>query len=357
MADSSQERREAATPKRRQDARRRGQVFRSSEMTSTFGLLGGAAGLALGARNMVQVLGGYLGSYLSGAAALPAGDMTPESLGQVLGPAATVALRCLLPVVAGAASLGLLADYAQVGWVLSGEPLAARLDRIDPFSGAKRIFSRRALLELGKSMAKIAIVALVAYFTLAPQVPHLGGFALLGLERGLVATGRMTWTVVSRTVGALFLVAAVDYFYQRAEYEQSLRMTREEVRQELKETDGDPQLRGRIRQRQREMARRRMMAAVPKADVVVTNPEHYACALVYRPAEMAAPRLVAKGQGHLALRIKELARQHRVPVVENRPLARAIYAAVEVDQPVPPALYQAVAEVLAFVYRLQGKVA
>jgi flagellar biosynthetic protein FlhB len=357
MADTSQERREPATQKRRQDARRRGQVFRSSEMTGAFGLLGGIVGLGLGARGAYTALRGYFASQLSGVGSLPPGDLTVQSLGQWFGPAASITLRCFLPVLAGAAALGLLADYAQVGFVFTGEPLAARLDRIDPFAGAKRVFSRRALVELAKSLAKVSIVAVVAYLTVAPQLPRLGGFALLDLEQGFALAGQLAWTVISRAVLALFLVAAVDYFYQRGEYEQSLRMTRDEVRQELKETDGDPQLRGKIRQRQREVARRRMMAAVPKADVVVTNPEHFACALAYRPDEMSAPRLVAKGQDLLALRIRDVARQHRVPVVENKPLARAIYASVEIGDPVPPALYRAVAEVLAFVYRLRGKVA
>lgn len=303
----------------------------------------------------MTTLRGYLSSYL--AAPAPSGDLTIDGLSLVLGPALSVAAKCVLPILAAAAAMGIFADYAQVGFLFTGEPLAAKLDRIDPFSGAKRVFSRRALVELGKSLAKVTIVATVALLTVIPQIKMFGGMSLVSLEQGLALTSRLAWTVISRTVLALFLVAAVDYVYQRTEYEKSLRMTTEEIKRELKETDGDPQLRGKIRQRQRDVARRRMMAAVPKADVVVTNPDHFACALVYRPSESPAPRLVAKGQGYVALRIKELARQHRVPVVENKPLARAIFATVEIGQAVPPALYRAVAEVLAFVYRLKGRVA
>ncbi len=355
MSESGQERREPATQKRRADARKKGQVFRSPEMTAAFALLGGMGAFALGAARMLTLMRGYLQVAL--AARPLAGELTPQAIGGVLGPAINVVMQCCLPVVAGAAALGIAADYAQVGFIFTGEPLAAKFERLDPIQGAKRIFSRRALLELAKSLIKVGLVAAVAYYSVAPQLKSFGGLALMNVEQAMLATGRIAWTVVVRTVGALFLVAALDYVYQRFEYERNLRMTREEVKQELKETEGDPQLRSRIRQRQREMARRRMMAAVPKADVVITNPTHFACALRYRAGETHAPQLVAKGQDSLALRIKEIAREARVPIVENPPLARTIYATVEVGAEVPPELYRAVAEVLAYVYRLKGKVA
>lgn len=355
MSESSGERREPATQKRRADARKKGQVFRSAEMTAAFALLGGMGALALGAGRMLSLLRSYLETSL--LARPIAGDLTPLVLGGVLTPALTVAVQCCIPVVAGAALLGIAADYAQVGFIFTGEPMSPKLERLDPVAGFKRIFSRRALLELGKSLAKVGLVAAVAFYSVAPQLRSLGGMALLDVEQAMALTGRIAWSVVLRTVGALFLVAVLDYVYQRFEYERNLRMTREEVKKELKETEGDPQLRGRIRQRQREMARRRMMAAVPKADVVVTNPTHFACALVYHAGETRAPKLVAKGQDFVAHRIREIAREHRVPVVENPPLARTIYATVEIGSEVPPELYRAVAEVLAYVYRLKGKVA
>ncbi len=355
MSESSQERREPATQKRRADARKKGQVFRSAEMTAAFALLGGMGALALGAGRMLTLLRGYLVTAL--ASRPISADLTPQTLGGVLSPALTVAVQCCLPVVAGAAALGLAADYAQVGFIFSGEPMTAKFERLDPIAGAKRIFSRRALVEFAKSLAKVGLVAAVAFYSVTPQLRSFGGMALLDVEQAMSLTGRIVWSVVLRTVGALFLVALVDYVYQRVEYERSLRMTREEVKKELRETEGDPQLRGRIRQRQREMARRRMMAAVPKADVVVTNPTHFACALVYRAGETRAPKLVAKGQDYVAVRIKEIARASRVPIVENPPLARTIYATVEIGSEVPPELYRAVAEVLAYVYRLKGKVA
>lgn len=355
MNDSGQERQEPATPKRRKDARQKGQVFRSSEVTSVFALLGGIAALALGARSSVVLLRAYLAESLVNG--LPAGDLTVEGLGVLFSPALGVMVRCCLPTVAGAMVMGLAANFAQVGLLFTGGPIAPKFDRINPVAGAKRVFSRRALIELVKSLAKVGIVAVVVYVTVAPQIKSFGGFALLDLEQALDLTGRLAWTVILRAVVALFLVAALDFAYQRSEYEQGLRMTKEEVKQELKETEGDPQIRGRIRQKQREMARRRMMAEVPKADVVVVNPVHYACALVYRQGETAAPALVAKGRGYVAVRIKDIARQHRVPIVENPPLARTIHETVEIGGQIPPELYQAVAEVLAFVYRSKGRVA
>jgi len=353
--DTSQERREPATQKRRDEARRRGQVFRSAELTGTFALLGGAAALIWGGGQALAALRGYFVSSL--AAATPQGELTPAVCGGLLQGAAMAVIRCCLPVVAGAAALGLAVDAGQGGLVMTGVLLAPNLERINPAAGLKRIVSKRALVELAKALLKVTIVGLAAYFSVAPRIPELSRLPALAPQDAAAFTGSLVSQVVLRTVGALLFVAGADYAYQRWEHERSLMMTRDELKQELKETEGDPQLRGRIRQRQREVARRRMMAAVPKADVVVTNPTHYACALAYESKRMRAPRLVAKGRNHLALRIREIAREHRVPVVENPPLARALYAAVDVGEDVPPELYRAVAEVLAFVYRLRGKVA
>ncbi len=328
-------------------------------MSAAFALMGGGAALAWSGGNTVRVLREYLARSLDlqAAAALASGEMTTAAAGLLFRGALTVLVRACLPVVLAGAVMGLAADLAQSGLNFTTQPLAPRLDRLDPIAGTKRLVSRRALVELAKSLAKVTVVAWAAFSAVTPRIGLFGGMALLRLEQGMSLTGSLAWQVASRTLAALFVVAALDYVYQRHEHEQSLRMTREELKQELKETDGDPKLRARIRQRQREISRRRMMAAVPKADVVIVNPNHYACALSYRGAQMRAPRLVAKGKDHMALRIKELAREHRVPVVDDAPLARALYATVEIGAEVPPELYRAVAEVLAFVYRLKGKVA
>jgi flagellar biosynthetic protein FlhB len=353
--DTSQERREPATQKRREDARKRGQTFRSTELTATCALLGGVGALVWGGGQAAIALRGYFVKSL--AAPLPPGDLTVEACGQLLRAAMVSVARVCLPVVAGAAALGLAGDLGQGGVVFTGVPLAPNLERINPLAGLKRLASRRAVAELFKSVAKVVIVAAAAILSVSPRLGSLAGLSMLPPEKAIAFTADLAVQVVIRTLGALLVVAFADYAYQRWEHERDLRMTRDELKQELKETEGDPQLRARIRQRQREIARRRMMAAVPKADLVVTNPTHYACALSYEGAKMRAPRLVAKGQNYLALKIREIAREHRVPMVENPPLARALYVAVEVGDEIPPDLYRAVAEVLAFVYRLRGKVA
>jgi flagellar biosynthetic protein FlhB len=327
-------------------------------MSAALALLGGATALVWGGADTVRILREYLSGALQlRSAALVSAEMTPAVASALLRGAASVVVRACLPVVAAAALMGLAADLGQVGLNLTAHPLTPKLDRLDPLAGVRRMVSKRALFELAKSLAKVTVVALAAYSAVAPQLKHFGGMSLIHIEQGMALAGALAWQVASRTLGALLLVAVIDYGYQRWEHEQSLRMTREEVKQELKETDGDPKLRSRIRQRQREISRRRMMAAVPKADVVIANPTHFACALAYRGGEMRAPRLVAKGQDHMALRIREVAREHKVPVVTDAPLARALYASVEIGAEVPPELYRAVAEALAFVYRLEGKVA
>lgn len=302
---------------------------------------------------------GNLRGYFAGALvqAPPPGDLTAATCGRLLWDAAFAVVRCCLPVIAGALAMGVAANVCQGSLVFTGVPLTPNMERINPVSGLKRIVSRRALLELVKALLKVSIVGLAAFLSVAPRVWELARLPALSPQDAVVFTGDLASQVVLRTAGALLLVAAVDYAYQRWEHEKNLRMTRDELKEELKETEGDPKLRGRIRQRQREIARRRMMAAVPKADAVVTNPTHYACALVYESGRMPAPRVVAKGRNHLAVRIREIAREHHVPVVQNPALARALYAAVEVGECIPPELYRAVAEVLAFVYRLRGKVA
>lgn len=259
------------------------------------------------------------------------------------------------PILLGAMVAGLLGNYLQVGFLFSMEPLVPNFDRINPISGFKRVFSRRALAELFKSLFKIGIIGYVAYKTVAGDLQSFP--ILIGLELNQVVA--FLSDLVSRLllwVGLSMLVLAMaDYYYQRYEFEQSIRMTKQELKEEFRQTEGSPEVRSRIRQKQREMSRRRMMQDVKKADVVVTNPTHYAVALEYKNKDMTAPRVLAKGQGLIAFRIREVAREAHVPVVENPPLARQLHRIAEVGREIPADLYQAVAEVLAFVYQLRQK--
>ncbi len=252
-----------------------------------------------------------------------------------------------------AAALGAVAvNYLQVGFLFTSHPLKPDMNRINPVAGATRLFSPRALFELAKSMMKLLIVGWIAYKTLQSgygliiQAPAMAPLDMIGGVGGMLL--QLGW----RCAMALLVLAALDYGYQRYDYEKNLRMTREEVRQEMKQMEGDPTVRGRIRQRQREMARSRMMQEVPKADVVITNPTTYAVAVRYETEGMSAPVVVAKGQRLVAQRIREIAVANGVPIVENKPLAQSLFRQVEIGQEVPSQFYEGIAEVLAFVYQL-----
>lgn len=351
----AQERTEPATPRRIQRARSRGQVARSPELAAALGLLGGYLALRVSGPYAWQWLLGLArdawGGGWWGAPVLEPADLPGLSLRTLLTTAAVAG-----PPLVAAALVGLAANLAQVGFVLTGQPLVPDLSRLNPLLGLQRLLSRRALVDLAKALLKVAIVGWVAWRTIAGRLAELPLLAGVRAEAVLHHVSDMVGAVVLRVGMAWLVLAALDYAYQRWEYQQSLRMTRQEVREELRETEGAPEVRQRIRRRQREVARRRMMAEVPRADVVITNPTHYAVALRYEAETMEAPEVVAKGAGVVARRIREVAEAAGVPVVENPPLARSLYEAVDIGQAIPQALYQAVAEVLAFVYRLKGRV-
>ncbi len=346
---SDQERTEKATPRRRQEARKKGQVAKSRELPSALVLLGGVLLLWMAGSPMVK---GILSIWRGLLANCGRMSLSPESLTHMcfeLGGRLAIVVG---PMVLAMAILAVMSNLAQVGWVVSSEAISPRFSNLNPVKGLKRIFSLRSLVETFKSFLKIIIVGYVAWTCIKSEWWKI--FPL---------TGSSSWTIGShmsevilkiglRTSIALVVLGVLDYLYQRWEYERNLRMTKQEVKDEFREREGDPKVKSRIRSKQFEMARRRMMAAVPKADVVITNPQELAVALQYDSKEMAAPTVVAKGAGYLASRIKEVARHHGVPIMENKPLARALYRQVEVGYQIPPTLYKAVAEILAHVYRM-----
>jgi flagellar biosynthetic protein FlhB len=262
-------------------------------------------------------------------------------------------VKICIPVFLAILIGGLAANYLQVGFLFSLKPLTPNLNRINPIEGAKRIFSKRALIELVKSLAKVGIVSYVGYSELREQFSNIPLLLELDLRNSVIIIGQGIFMVVMKISMALMAIAAFDYFFQRRDFEKNIRMSKYELKQELKQTEGDPLIRGRIKDRQREIARRRMMQAVPTADVVITNPVHYAVALKYEQDKNEAPVVVAKGQGYIALKIKEVAALNRVHIVENKPLARSLYSMVAIGQEIPQELYQAVAEILAYVYSLK----
>jgi flagellar biosynthetic protein FlhB len=349
---TGQERTEPATPKRREDARKKGQVAKSRELPTAAAILGGAMFFWMAGGRMVADAGGMMRAAFGGVVRE---DLSLPAFQALLVSSAADGIRLMTPLLAVMLVVGIASNVLQTGPLASLQPLVPKLSKISPAAGFKRIFSAVTLMELFKSVVKLVVICAAVWFALAREAGHLPALAAMRLETLLPYLGRVSFRIAMSAGLILLVMAAVDYGFQRYEHEKRLRMSRQEIKREFKETEGDPMVRARIRSIQREAARKRMMADVPRADVVVTNPTHLAVALKYDGASMAAPKVVAKGAGHVAARIRELARQAGVPVMEDKPLARALFKAVEVGREIPFDLYQAVAEVLAFVYRMNDK--
>jgi flagellar biosynthetic protein FlhB len=347
--DSDLERTEPASPRKLDQARERGQVPRSREL-STFAVF-------LASGGVVGILGVFIFDALQrvmvkGLSFGHAEVADPARMLEVFSEVGWIGLLAVLPVAAAALLAAVGANLMVSGWLFSTEALSADLGRINPVSGIARMFSWRALVELGKTMLKALVIAGAAVWMIWAQRDGLLNLPAEPFATAIVHFGQITLFTFLAAAAAFALIALIDVPYQLWDYHHGLRMTKEEVRQEQKEMEGDPQIKARIRSLQREAARRRMMAAVPKADVVVTNPLHFAVALQYEDKRMNAPKVVAKGSQLVAERIKEIAREHRVPIVEAPPLARALHRHAEVGDTIPGPLFSAVAQVLAYVYQL-----
>lgn len=346
----AEEKTEAPTPRRRAEARREGQVFKSVELTAALTLLAVYATIHFLAPGASLSLTAWSREFLAQAP-------RDWSVGEVRGMFAAAVLvwaRATAPFLLIGLVLALALNLMQTGFAFTGAGLVPRFSHIDPVRGFQRLFSLRSTIELVKGLIKLAVLVAVSYVTLRDAALSFPGLVAMEPAGSAAAVAGWVDQLAWRAALAFLLLAVADFFYQRWEYERNLRMTRAELKQETKETEGDPQIRGLRRRRQRELARQRMIADVRRATVVVTNPDHYAVALRYVPEEMDAPVALAKGKGFLAQRIKEAARRHDVTVVEDPPLARALYRVVDVGKAIPEDLYQAVAEVLAFVWRLKG---
>ena len=348
--DSDQERTEQPSERRLDKAREEGQVARSREL-STFALLtAGAGGLWIAGAELFQRLSGVVRSGLTfdSAAAFDPGMMATRLAAQSID-----ILFALAPLLAILMIVALAAPMLLSGWLFSWDALEPKFGKLNPLTGISNIISMHGLVELGKAIAKVVLIGGVAAWVVWHNKDDV--FALMNEPLNVaVAHGAhyvaMSFLMVS---GSLLLIAAVDVPYQLWDYNKKLRMSREELRQEGKEQDGNPQVKAAIRTAQREMARKRMMAEIPKADVVVTNPAHYAVALKYAGENMRAPRVVAKGAELLAARIRALAEEHHVPILEAPPLARALYHHTEIGDEIPEKLFTAVAQVLAYVFQLR----
>ncbi|AOK39727.1 flagellar biosynthesis protein FlhB [Burkholderia vietnamiensis] len=351
MADESDlDRTEAATPRRREKAREEGQVARSRELAS-FALL--AAGF-YGTWLVSGPSGAHLQTMLRSAFTFDrATAFDTHRMLSAAGTASAEGLAAVLPILVLTGLAALLAPMALGGWLISQKTFELKFDRLDPIAGLGRMFSIQGPIQLAMSVAKTMVVGGIGGVAIWRSKDELLGLATQPLGAALADALHLVAVCCGTTVAGMLVLAGLDVPYQLWQYNKKLRMTKEEVKREHRENEGDPHVKGRIRQQQRAIARRRMMAAVPKADVVVTNPTHFAVALQYTDGEMRAPKVVAKGVNLVAARIRELAAEHNVPLLEAPPLARALYHNVELEREIPGSLYSAVAEVLAWVYQLK----
>jgi flagellar biosynthesis protein FlhB len=345
---------EKATPKRREEARKKGQLARSQDLNGALVLIGGLIALSMWGPHVLNTLGDSMRSSI-GMMSNPR-QVTASSLGQIFVQSGKTIGTTVGPIALTCMAFGLLGNFLQVRPKFNSAGLKPNPKKLNPIAGAKQLFGPNVLFETGKNLTKVSIVGAITAFAVLPKLQELS--ALVGMSAGDFVS-KLAHTILGiaqRAAIAYLLIAVLDFFYQRWRHEKSLKMDKQEVKDEHKNANTPPEVRGAIRRRQMQAAKARMMAAVPEADVVVTNPTHYAVALKY-DGEKLAPEVVAKGKDLVAAQIRKIARDNDVPVVPDPPLARSLHATVEVGHQIPEELYQAVAQLLAFVYRVARKAA
>lgn len=344
---------EKATPKKRQDLRKKGQVMQSRELPANL--------ILLILFISMRILGNFL--YQESRAVFhmfftETSTFSLEDPSEIMRLATFVILqiaKMTAPFFLIAILVGVLGTYVQIGFLFTFEPLKPKFSNINPLKGLKKLFSTRSLFELAKSLAKVVVVAWVAWSSIQGEFTNM--MKLMDLELGPLALYiiNAALDIAIKICFALLAITVVDFFFQWRRHEKDIRMSKQEIKEEYKQMEGNPEIKSKIKQKQREVSMRRMLKDVPKADVVITNPTHFAVAIKYDPEKMPAPYVLAKGVDFMAQRIKDVARENKIHLMENKPLAQALYQSVDIGQAVPPDLYKAVAEVLAFVYSLEGK--
>lgn len=350
MADPSKT--ESATPKRRSEERDKGNVPKSREITAVAVMLGVFGVLYLTSGHMLGGLVSVFRDYLTASASRV---NTVDGVHTLLNDLFSRGGILLLPTFAGTVFFAAASNIAQTGFLFTTEPLRPNFEKLNPVAGMKKLFSPQSLVEMVKAVVKFAFVGFIAWRVIRKEVPFLPEIIEKTPQEIILYLLRIGGSILLQCGLLLLLLAAADYAFQWWSFEKSIRMTKQEVKEEYRQQEGDPAVKARIRSIQREKARRRIMQEVPKADVVITNPTHYAVALQYERGSSEAPKVLVKGSDLMALRIREIAEESGVPVVERPPLARALYRDVDEGQEIPFELYQAVAEVLAYVYRLRGR--
>ena len=349
---ASGEKTEKATPKRRQEERRKGNIFQSRDFTSALGFLGVFSLLYAAGPYALGWFEEQLKQYLSGFSAFS--DLSDAAALRFVSGFAVKSLLLSLPFLAAAAVLGFILDAAQTRLNFSVKRIKVDFKKINPATGLKRVFNLRSIVELIKNALKVAIVAVIVYGEIKSRLPGLVLLTEREISNSISYICQSLFAIVMKAGIAMTAFGVLDYFYQWWNYERQIRMSKQEIKDEYKQSEGDPQVRGRVREQQRRLSRMRVMQAVPQADVLIRNPTHYAVAVKYEQDKNHAPVVIAKGKDYLALKMVETAEKAGVRITENPPLARGLYAAVKTGREIPEEFYQAVAEVLAFVYGLQG---
>ena len=351
MAENdAQERTEQATPKRLEEARRKGQIPRSRELSAAaVTLVGGAALYLLGGQ-----ITGQMAEMMRRSLSVSRDEATDSSyMLSALGTAAADGLWLSAPVLLAITLAAIIAPLALGGWSFSGQAMMPQFSRMNPLEGVQRMFALRSLIELTKAMAKFGVVAVVAALVLWNDAPTLMALGREPLQQAIGHAVQISGKALLLISAGLLIIAGIDVPYQLWQYAKQMRMSREEIREEYKESEGSPEVKGRIRQLQQQLARQRMMQEVPKADVIVTNPTHFAVALKYDEKRMRAPIVVAKGADAIAAKIREVAGEHKVPIFEAPPLARVLFRNVDIGDEIPATLYVAVAQILTYVFQLK----
>lgn len=350
MADQMSDRTEAPSSKRLSDARNRGQVVKSQDLSGVVDLLGALVVVVVFGGTIATTCAAILRRFLAPDAT--GFDLTPHSIVPAMKLAFGQAGLILLPALGVAAVVAFIAQFMQVGWKVTPEPIRPKLDKLDPIKGLARVFGKKGLIKTGMNTLKLTVVLTVAYLMVVSQTDAIAALPAMTALGACYAVLRILLILTLVLLAIMLVIGVVDYAVQRWQHTQDLRMTKQEVKDERRSMEGDPQVKGKRLQMARQIIMQQLGKAVPEADVVITNPTHFSVAIKYDTDSMRAPRVTAKGADEIALRIRQIARKNKVTIVERPPLARALYWGVEVGQEIAPEHYEAVAEVLAYVYRL-----
>ena len=348
----SSEKTEEPTQRKKEESRKKGQVTKSAELSSVFVILAAFVALKSASPYIYEKMTGYMRFAFTEINVRE--DFTIQSIHFVIMNAAVVFMETIIPVMLSVLVVSVVVLFFQVGFNFTPDAIMPQFSRINPMSGFGRIFSKRSLVELVKSLVKISVVGYLIYRFIQKETLRIPALMMSELAESFTVLASIIYDLAFQIAMIILVLAFLDYGYQWWEHMQNLKMSKQEVKEEMKQTEGNPQVKGKIREKQRAMAMRRMMSEVPKADVVVTNPTHFAIAIKYE-AGMEAPVVIAKGSDFIAQRIKEIAKENDIVIVENKPLAQTLFKTTEIGDMIPDDLYKAVAEVLAYVYRLKRK--